>query len=530
MGSDTKKPRAACVEDYCDEDEKVVRGTKQSASTKTKSKGERQHRTSTDKESNRNSGYSSQMVTIGVEKSSPSKSARVEVVKVKSVSTEKESRRRATSGTTPRSPTKSSRPGLTRSNVTSPPKLNTELPSRPRTDPSYFGISPSTAYTPASSSSTRSTRPMSYYEGMPMPIPTPKSSVSRPPLAPSAFYVPPSANMGVSYPQASPTSSYMGYAPARADPYYTPESPWPNPLAERFTRGMDPISRTASAQAVRTLNDLSAFDIDPERRNAVRRRAREAEDMPPPAPVPIRRQSIARVVNSRDIYDGAIRYESRPARASHREPSPAPRAPRGPSANRNSTYGYPGDQPNYRIESSNQARRSSYYEGQRRSSDYEDKIREAAGYQEQVAGGPPVSLTAEALRKQQRTTASSRSTRSSGSRDESDFRRSATTRTTTSRFDADGENVTIKFKGDATISIAGAEIKCDDGAELNIVRSKGSIRNGSEKGGSEYGMVPLDDRRSRDHHKSSNYSRSTSKSGFSSPFPARTAYQQTSFI
>ncbi len=251
--------------------------------------------------------------------------------------------------------------------------------------------------------------------------------------------------------------------------------------------------------------------------------------MPPP-PVPIRRQSLARVVDSRDIYDDALHYESRPTRPAYRDPSPAPRAPRRPSANRSSTYDYAREQPNYRIETSNQARRASYYDGQRRSSDYEDKIREAAGYQEQV-GGQPVSLTAEALRKQQRTTASSRSTRSSGSRDESDFRRSATTRTTTSRFDADGENVTIKFKGDATINIAGAEIKCDDGAELNIVRSKGgSIRNGSERGGSEYGVVPLDDRRSRDHHRSSNYSRSTSKSGYSNPYPARTAYQPASFF
>jgi hypothetical protein len=508
-----------------------VRGTKQSARTKEKSKGERQHRTSTDGKSNRNSEYSSQTIAVG-EKSSSSRPQKVEVSKVQYVSVEKESRRKSMSSTAPRSPTKSSRPGLTRSNVTSPPKLNTELPSRTRTDPSYFGVSPYATSTPASSSSTRSTRPLSYYSGMPIPvpIPTPTSSVSRPPLARSAFYMAPgpASNMGVSYPQASPTSSYGGYAVSRADPYYINEPIWapPNPLAERFARGMDPISRTTSAQGVRALND--AFDMDPERRDTVRRRAREADDMPPPA-VPVRRQSLTRVVDSRDIYDDAIRYDSRPSRPAYREPSPAPRAPRRPSVNRNSTYDYAREQPNYRVETSNQARQSSYYEGQRRSSDLEDKIRDATGYQAQV-GGIPVSLTAEALRKQQRTTASSRSTRSSGSHDESDFRRSATTRTTTSRFDADGENVTIKFKGDATINIAGAEIKCDDGAELNIVRSKnGSARNGSERG-SEYGVVPLDDRRSREHRKSSNYSRSTSKSNFSSPYLARTTYQPTSLF
>ena len=529
MGSDPKKPRAAFVEDYCEEDSAVVRGTKQTASTKGKSKGERQHRTSNDGKSNRNTGYSSQTATIGAAKSSSSKSARVDVVKVQSTSSEKESRRRSTSSATPRSPTKSLRPALTRSNVTSPPKLNTELPSRPKADPSYFGVSPNTTYTPASSSSTRPARPMSYYGGMPVPIPAPKPAVSRPPLAPSAFYVPPSTNMGVSYPQASPTSSYMGYAPTRVDPYYTPEPLWPpNPLAERFSRGMDPIARTASAQAVRAPKDVSTFDIQSEMRNIARRRAREAEDMPPP-PIPTRRQSITQVIDSRD-YDVAPRYDSRPARASHREPSPAPRAPRRHSANRSSTYGYSGDQLNYRIDASNQARGSSYYEGQRRSSDYEEKVREATGYQEQVAG-KPVFLTAEALRKQQRATESSRSTRSSGSHDESDFRRSATTRTTTSRFDPDGENVTIKFNGEAMVRIAGAEIKCDDGAELNIMRSKGAIRNGSERSASEYCVVPSDDKRSRDHHRSSNYSRSTSKSGFSNPMPARAAYQQkTSWI
>jgi hypothetical protein len=528
MGSDAKKPRPAFMED-CDEEDKVVRGTKQSARTKEKSKGERQYRTAIDKKSNMNSECSSQMVTLG-EKSS-TRAQTVEVSKVQYIPAEKESRRKSNSGTTTRNPTKSSRPSLTRSNVTSPPKLNTELPSRPRTDPSYFGVtSPYATSTPASSSSTRSARPVSYYGGM--PIPAPNSVVSRPPLARSAYFSTPTpaSNMGVSYPQASPTSSFlggMGYAVTRADSYHETDPTWvpPNPLAGRFSR-LDPISRTASAQGVRALID--PFDIEAERRNIIRRRTKEAEDMPPPS-IPVRRQSISQVVDSRDIYDDAIRYDSRPSRPSYREPSPAPRAPRRPSANRSSTYDYPREQPNYRIETSNHARRSSYYEGQRRSSDYEDKIRDAAGYQEQV-GGPPVSLTADALRKQQRATASSRSTRSSDSHDESDFRRSATTRTTTSRFDADGENVTIKFKGDATINIAGAEIKCDDGAELNIVRSKnGSIRNGSERG-SEYGMVPLDERRSRDHHRPSTYSRSTSKSNFSNPFPMRTAYQPASYF
>lgn len=507
MGSDTKKPRAATVED-CDEDDKVVSGTKQSASTKAKSKGEGQKCSPTDQKAHKNSVYSSQMVAPGSQKSSSSKTARVEVLKTQPSPTDKEARRKSTSSTSTRSPTKASRPTLTRSNVTSPPKLDTQLPSRPRADPSYFGVSPNTPYTTSSSSSsTRPSRPISYYAGMPPPIPTSTVSVSRPPMSRSAFFTVPS------YPLASSADSYMRYVPARPDSSYEPEPPWPNHLAERFARVMDPIPRTASAQGTRTLTGQHGFDLDPEMRNIVRRRVKEAEDMPPP-PLPARRRSVTRVTDGRDPYDAVISYDQRPARTVYREPSPAPRAHRRPSISRPSTH-------NYRTETSDRARRSSYYEGQPvRSSDYEDKYREAAGYQEQVAGGPSVSLTAEALRKQELTTASSRSTRSSGSRDESDFKLSATTRTTTSRIE-DGEDVTIRFKGGAIVNIAGAEIKCDDGAEVNIVRSKGAIRNGSERSASEYGMVPLDERRGRDRRPSIN-SRSTSKSGIS--FPARTSH------
>lgn len=523
MGSDSKKPRAAFVED-CDEEDKPVRGTKQSASTKGKSKGERKNCSSMDNKSNKKSEYSSE--TLATEKSSSSKLTRFESIKVPSSSTDKETRRKSASSTSTRSPNKPSRPALARSNVTSPPKLDTQMPSRPKNDPTFYGVgvSPLSTYTTPNSSSTRSPRPVSYYGGMPAPIPTSAVSVSRPPLSRSAHYMPPSP-MGVSYPLASPGGSYMNYVPARSDSYYVPESPWqPNPLAERFARTMDPINRTASAQGIRIIGVQSGFELDPDRRSIARQRAKEAEDLMPPPAVPVRRRSVTRVTNNRNSYDDGIRYEERPARATYRDPSPATRTHRRPSANRSSTYDYAGDHLNYRIEPSTKTQRSSYYEGQPVRSTYEDQMRQATGYQEQVAGGPSVSLTAEALRKQELTTASSRSTRSSASRDESDFRRSATTRTTTSRIE-DGEDVTIKFKGGATVNIAGAEIKCDDGAEVNIVRAKGAIRNGSERSSSEYGIVPVDDKRSRDRRP--DYSRSTSKSGFS--YPSRTSHQ-TSWI
>ena len=101
MGSDIMKLHVACVEDYCDEDSDVVRGTKQSASIKGNGKRERQHRTSKDKMSGRNIGRTAQTATTAAVKSSLSKSARVEVVKGRSIS-----------GTTPRSPTTSNNGNL----------------------------------------------------------------------------------------------------------------------------------------------------------------------------------------------------------------------------------------------------------------------------------------------------------------------------------------------------------------------------------------------------------------------------------
>ncbi|KFX89832.1 hypothetical protein O988_08475, partial [Pseudogymnoascus sp. VKM F-3808] len=133
-------------------------------------------------------------------------------------------------------------------------------------------------------------------------------------------------------------------------------------------------------------------------------------------------------------------------------------------------------------------RRASYYGGlSNPSSNYEDKVRDATGYQADVSG-EPVKLTADLLRKQQHTIGSSRSTHSSNSRDESDFKRSVTTRTTRSVSGNDDDNVTIRIKGiNAKVTIGQAEITNADGVELNIVNNRRqSIRNGSEASRSEY--------------------------------------------
>lgn len=320
-------------------------------------------------------------------------------------------------------------------------------------------------------------------------------------------------------------------APGLSDSYFSaqPQSR-ARPLHERFI-SHDPIQRTTSASGIKELSQAylnqTGYSDNPK---SIRRRSKEMEDlraMPPPPRPEIRRPTIRRVTttDSRDMpgaYSAAApfldeleddgRYERRMSRTMY-APEELPR--RRSSTSRTRAYTYEPESTRVRIEAPN-GRRRSYYEDVQvpRSSNYEDQVRNATGYQDEVAGGPPVNLTAEALRRAQRPTGSSRSTRSSGSKDESDWKRSATTRTTTSRSGQDGDDVTIRFKGGATVNIAGAEIKCDDGAEINVVRRK-SIRNGSERSGSEFGTM-ADDRQSR-ATRPVTISRSTSKSGYSDP-------------
>jgi hypothetical protein len=142
-------------------------------------------------------------------------------------------------------------------------------------------------------------------------------------------------------------------------------------------------------------------------------------------------------------------------------------------------------------------RRNSYYGGNSASSGsaYEDKIRQATRYQDDIAGGPQMPLTAETLRKAGRSGASSRSTRSSGSHDESEYRQSATTRTTRSTAPND-EDVTIRVKGSTVLKFGNAEMQCQDGAEINII-SRGGNAEIRATGSDRSSYVDPDDRRTR---------------------------------
>lgn len=206
----------------------------------------------------------------------------------------------------------------------------------------------------------------------------------------------------------------------------------------------------------------------------------------PRRPSPHRRQS-------RTSYEFDEREHPAQPKIMYRGDAPPSRArrqslPRAPESNESLSFAYDRDDANIRVEAAS-GRRASYYGGlSNPSSNYEEKVREATGYQADVSGGEPVKLTADLLRKQQHTIGSSRSTHSSNSRDESDFKRSVTTRTTRSVSGNDaGDDVTIRIKGNAKVTIGAAEITNADGVELNIVNNRRqSIRNGSEASRSEY--------------------------------------------
>ncbi|KAL1903072.1 hypothetical protein Sste5346_000356 [Sporothrix stenoceras] len=165
------------------------------------------------------------------------------------------------------------------------------------------------------------------------------------------------------------------------------------------------------------------------------------------------------------------------------------------------------------------SRRNSYYGEQSTSSGsaLEDKIRLASSYQEKKSGGLTsggMRLTEEMLYEASRRGGpKSRSTRSSGSRDESDWRQSATTRTTRS---SNEEDMTIRVKGNAHFKFGDTEMHCQDGTEINIRNPPLSRRIGS---GDRPVYPELEDRRGR-YDRPALRSRAPSQSGsFYAPRP-----------
>lgn len=385
-------------------------------------------------------------------------------------------------------------------------------------DASYYGVNPTvTAATSRPRAQTATPRPVSYY-----------GSSSRPPLANARWYdqlygqpPAPSPSPGPLLPTSYPpnntilprTHPFASQTPiiSQAPADYFSARPQ---LAHRFS-----LNRPASAMAHRTAPPI-AYDYDIEddrplgRRTSLRaareQREREQEDRlrmpPPPRPKSARPSALAyrpppppitrRFDDEAFAGDSRLYHDVSPISSyEYITPAPAPRSRRqsiGPTARPDLTH--------YRTEvaASGGNRRNSYY-GQSLSSGsgYEDKMRQATAYQEDVSGGPAVPLTAETLRKVSKNGGpSSRSTRSSASKDESDYKHSATTRTTRSSANND-EDVTIRVKGNTVLKVGGAEMQCEDGAEINIISRGGGAAAALRGGSDRSSYVDADERRSR---------------------------------
>lgn len=394
--------------------------------------------------------------------------------------------------------------------VSRPPakQIRTAPTMRKHEEASYYGVSPN--ITTAASSRPRGTpRPSSYYA----------------PQANSGYYPQhPPATAPTSYPPSSwtpsgqspyPPPSVGSHQSQQAQDYFNrpmevrtrPLEDRPRPLEDRFGGG-----RPQSSIGFRPVRNPSYGEYEEEpvhdkavaRRPSVshRRMSRTEHDyeqdrhaMPPPP----RRPQTTRP-SSQSPFAPPTRQHAPPSTPSHRRTAQvleqdvelfqdiSPHQPQQTynygtsitrSKSRRPTVGHAPasyDSGEFRTEvaGTRHTRRHSYYGNKSASSGsaYEDQVRLATRYQEETGGpGPGMQLTAETLRKAGRSRGpesrrSRSSTRSSESRDESDFRQSATTRTTRSSND---EDVTIFVKGgSATLKVGGAEMKCKDGTEINI--------------------------------------------------------------
>ncbi|CAL3964024.1 unnamed protein product [Diplocarpon coronariae] len=367
-------------------------------------------------------------------------------------------------------------------------------------------------------------------------------------------YAPPPPQPYASPQQQYPASAQAQYSSGQGDSYFAPKAS-SRPLSARFdpvprsSTAFEPATQKSSAFGGRDIRSRAPSDYDSaynddgyasaadgatirkrERRSSIRvppststmsRAEADFLAMPPPSrPAGILRKSTEPPHDPRSDQ-GVLGYCERDEVSEYRE-----ERPRRPSVSRHSaSYDVGG----VRVEAANSSRRresqydmssssggSSGYDGQsydskstyetktsqaqalqEASSAYDAKFNQAQAYQEDVSGGPTIPLTAEVLRRQQRKQeGSSRSTKSSASRDESDYKKSVTTRTTRSGSGDNEESVTIKLVGQARVMVGGTQIDCTEGGEIQIQRQK-SLPGGSERSVSEYGTRRIEDRQSR---------------------------------
>ncbi|KAK3984783.1 hypothetical protein QBC44DRAFT_8111 [Cladorrhinum sp. PSN332] len=383
-------------------------------------------------------------------------------------------------------------------------------PAHPRREAesgAYFGVEPTV--TPATTRPRAASRPASYYGNPSKPplanaryyqsqTPGPTMPTSFPPPAWGPPPGPPPPPVGLPgppmpYPQPSPSPIIMQGPPM---PPHPPE--FYRPLESRFGSYPRPQSALSFRPPPRQLEydyEEPSLETSLVRRPSTNRKFSKLDDDRPMRPPPPRRPQSARPksvafpppttparrrVEFEEDQDEAP-FFSDISPIPQYEYGAVPYRPRGRAPSIGPTdFTY---EPEYSTEIAGRSlRRNSYYGGAEllstsSGSNYEEQVRAATRYQDDVMGGPSLPLTTESLRKV-RNGGSSRSTRSSGSHDESEYR-TATTRTThTSNND---EDVTIRVKGNTVLKVGGAEMQCHDGAEINIIsRGGGGLRIGSD--------------------------------------------------
>ncbi|KAK4150384.1 hypothetical protein C8A00DRAFT_18068 [Chaetomidium leptoderma] len=390
--------------------------------------------------------------------------------------------------------------------------------SRRDNESSYYGVEPTV--TPAATRPRAQSRPSSYY-----------AAQSRPPPSNSRFYAnqTPGPSLPTSFPPPSwgpgPGPMPSPFGPPSPAPLVMQQPPPPPPQSDYFARPLESrfggSARPQSSMGFRPPRAIEYDDYEDHERQLARRPSttrkvskneddRKAMPPPPRRPASARPTALAFRPPPSTPSRRTVDYDDDPdaEESLFRDLSPlAPLAPVGsyeytsplafrPRPGFGAGMGY--DPSDYHTEVAGTGRRNSYYGGNSASSGsaYEDKVRLASRYQDDIIGGPQMPLTAETLRKAGRSGASSRSTRSSGSHDESDYRQSATTRTTRSTAPND-EDVTIRVKGSTTLKFGNAEMQCQDGAEINISSRNGNTEIRTADSDARSSFIDQDDRRTR---------------------------------
>ncbi|CAK7210066.1 hypothetical protein SEUCBS140593_000702 [Sporothrix eucalyptigena] len=418
------------------------------------------------------------------------------------------------------------------------PVIDTSSHQRRRSrdiEPSYYGADPaSITSTARPRSKTAAPRPSSYYGQSRPPLsnaryhsmmgPPPPHMNMPPPSAyghppPQQWQPPPPAGYGMMGPPPPPMHP-AGPPPFQREPFQPPPPPsnmaGPRGLPGRFIsrpqtsmghrqppaveyghpEGFDPTDDLSRDMGRLALSRRPGFDDGrPLRPMSARPMAGGPFAPPPPPPMMPRAplepfQPLPQSLPPPPPYQPQLSYDQNPFEAiddGYPEYGPMTHVPR---TRRGSIDPSLYERSYTEVARTGGSRRNSYYGAPSASSSFEDQLRMATSYQDEKSGG--MRLTAEMLHDADRRGPTSRSTRSSESRDESEWRQSATTRTTRS---SNEEDLTIRIKGNAMFRYGDAEMQCQDGTEINIRGPPSNRRiSTTERGG---GYAEIEDRRSR---------------------------------